>query len=126
MGSVLVGLIILFALIIAVFSRRSSDKSPENEDYRRASFSPNAAGSDEQDTSRLYLDGQGPRQQVVSFLDELTDETVIQRTFMNVFSMAPDSGERLVTFYMKRHNCGRTEAMKRAVLERQSDEEKYR
>ena len=48
------------------------------------------------------------------------DEAVEQR-FRNMFSTAANRGEGLIEYYMNRHKCGRMEAMKHAIEERERE-----
>jgi hypothetical protein len=51
--------------------------------------------------------------------------SAIEQTFRAVFFTAADRGEGLIEYYMNRYECGRTEAMKRAIEERERDERRY-
>jgi hypothetical protein len=48
-----------------------------------------------------------------------------EQTFRNVFFTAANKGEGLIEYYMTKHKCGRTEAMKHAIEEREKDERRY-
>jgi hypothetical protein len=48
-----------------------------------------------------------------------------EQTFRNVFAFAADRGEGLIEHYMTRHKCGRIEAMKRAIEEREREGRTY-
>ncbi|WEX90097.1 hypothetical protein PZN02_005451 [Sinorhizobium garamanticum] len=54
------------------------------------------------------------------------DKSVTERQFGNVFSIM-DEGRRqsLIRYYMEKHECGREEAMHRAVDERARDSNRW-
>lgn len=56
----------------------------------------------------------------------LKSDEGVEQTFREVFSTAVDGGEGLIEFYMARHKCGRTEAMKRAIEEGEREERSSR
>ncbi len=48
-------------------------------------------------------------------------DKVIEQTFRNMFFTAAGKGEGLIEYYMIKHKCGRTEAMRRAIEERERE-----
>ncbi|RWK17047.1 MAG: hypothetical protein EOR43_28810 [Mesorhizobium sp.] len=49
-----------------------------------------------------------------------------ERRFRNVFAMmTEDRRESLISYYARKHNCGREQAMKRAVEDRARDEGRW-
>jgi hypothetical protein len=52
---------------------------------------------------------------------EAPSDRATEQTFRNMFFTSADRGEGLIEYYMTRHKCGRTEAMQRAIEERERE-----
>jgi hypothetical protein len=64
---------------------------------------------------------------IVSIVDPSNDPSEISLSFKNVFAMLTvERRDALICFYMERHKCGAVEAMKIAIADRETDEERFR
>jgi len=72
-----------------------------------------------------WLPGAGPKDQIVSIIDDLNSEASVSRLFANVFAHSADRGETEIALIMKRRGCGRTEAMRIAINDRRRDETRW-
>jgi hypothetical protein len=68
-----------------------------------------------------------PGADIVSIVDPLVDDASILRSFRSVFAMlTPERRTALIESYRQKHGCNESEAMRLAILDRQSDEDRYR
>ncbi|TBB60699.1 hypothetical protein ELH43_36800 [Rhizobium ruizarguesonis] len=72
-----------------------------------------------------WLPGAGPKNQIVSIIDDLNSADSVSRLFANIFALSADRGEAEIASIMNHRGCGRTEAMRIAINDRRRDETRW-
>ncbi|WP_157386343.1 hypothetical protein [Rhizobium leguminosarum] len=123
------GIGIVLAIFLFAFHRVFSDpRGPRRNAKELPPPSPygwNSPPHHDSSQEREWLPGAGPKDQVVSIIDDPKDEASVSRLFANIFALSADRGEATIASIMTRVGCGRTEAMRIAIAERQKDERRW-
>lgn len=133
--SIIVAVLVVSAFIYVLLKPKSQDKAKHKERpsgpepaYSSVTKRPSdqtvsilRSESDDLEDARLsYLDGQGPDDQIVSIIEDLSDPLIIERTFNNVFAYA-NNKESLIKHMMSSRGYSRVGAMKALIDQRRQD-----
>jgi hypothetical protein len=103
---VLLGIILLYRRMSSARARSSAPIKSQNDKFIERLL---------KDDARLAK-APAPRASDRTSIDKITEQT-----FRNMFFTTADRGEGLIEHYMTRHKCGRLEAMRRAIEERERE-----
>lgn len=122
---IFIGVVLLFQRIGQTARRRSGSVKQSLQPELRPSPTPSSPPGDRTKDERFIerlLSGTARRaDEVATSSDAEPGDAVTEQTFRNMFFTTSDGGEGLIEYYMTRYQCDRTEAMRHAIRERESE-----